>query len=111
MGFIAGFEREIAAAVTTAEGRILFEAVRAAGRMEVSEAAPRIRTLAASRDTDVDLRVEAILALPHVDPDCFEMLGDLTRSRNRDIAEAAEEAIEEQSMFADTGEDDFDEEE
>jgi HEAT repeat protein len=109
MGHIAGFEREIATAVETAEEPLLFEAVRAAGKMEVSAAAPRIRALATSGDADLDTRIAAIYALPHVDPDSYELLESLERSRNRDIAEAAADAVQELLMFTDTGEDDEDE--
>ncbi len=111
MGYIAGFEREIAAAVETAEGPLLYEAVQAAGQMEVSAAAPRIRALATSRHADLDLRVVAIHVLPHVDRDSFEVLETLQGSKNRDIAEAAEEAVEELLMFADTGDDDEEDDE
>jgi len=111
MGHITGFEREIAAAVETAEEPLLFEAVRAAGQMEVSAAAPRIRALAASHDADLDLRIAAIYALPHVDRDSFELLESLEQSRNRDIAEAAADAVQELRIFTDTGEDEDDEDE
>jgi hypothetical protein len=109
MGHITGFEHEIAAAVETAEEPLLFEAVRAAGQMEVSAAAPRIRALATSRDADLDLRIAAIYALPHVDRDSFELLESLEQSRNRDIAEAAADAVQELLMFTDTGEGEDDE--
>ena len=109
MGHITGFEREIAAAVETAEELLLFEAVTAAGRMEVSAAAPRIRAPAMSRAADLDTCIAAIYALPHVDLDSFELLESLEQSRNRDIAEAAGDAVQELLMFADVGEDDEDE--
>jgi HEAT repeat protein len=107
MGQATGFERTIAETVSTAEGPLLIEAVRAAANMGVSDAASRIRELATSSDADVDLRLAAIEALPQVDPDCFEVLDELTRSRNREIAEAAEYAVEELVTFADDGDDDF----
>jgi len=99
MGHITGFEGEIAAAVKTAEGTLLAQAVSAAGRMEVVAAGPRIRELATSPDTEHDLRIEAILALPHVDPDAFDLLETLERSRDRDVAAAAGEAQEELLLF------------
>src|SRR2546423_5505726 len=109
MGHITGFEREIAATVETAEEPLLFEAVRAAGQMEVSAAAPRIRALAKSGDADLDTRIAAIYALPHVDPDSFELLESLEQSRNRDIAEAAGEAVQELLLSSDIGDDEEDE--
>ena len=111
MGHITGFEREIAATVETAEEPLLFEAVRAAGQMEVSAAAPRIRALAKSGDADLDTRITAIYALPHVDPDSFELLESLEQSRNRDIAEAAGEAVQELLLSTDTGDDEEEEDE
>ncbi len=110
MGYVKGFEREIAETVHAADGALLLEAVIAAGNMSVSRAASHIRTLATSREEDLDLRLAAIEALPHVDPDCFEMLDDLTRSQNPEIVEAAEYALEEFGIFADSGDDELDEE-
>jgi hypothetical protein len=98
MGHIKGFASELAATVERAEGALLSEAVRAAGSMEVAAAAPRIRALATSANADLDLRLEAIHALPGVDPDCFELLDEMTRSRNRAIADAADEALSELSL-------------
>ena len=109
MGHITGFEREIAATVETAEEPLLFEAVRAAGQMGVSAAAPRIRALATSRGADLDTRIAAIYALPHVDPDSFELLESLEQSRNREIAEAAGEAVQELLLSSDIGDDEEDE--
>jgi hypothetical protein len=107
MGFVAGFEKMIAETVRTAEGQLLIEAVIAAGRMSVSAAASRIHKLATSRETDLDLRLDAIEALPHVDPDCSDTLEELTRSPKRKIAEAAEYALEELSIFGDTEDDEL----
>jgi hypothetical protein len=78
MGMIRGFEKEVAATVESARGELLFEAVRAAGRMEVTAAAPRIRALAASGKTPLELRLEAIRALPGVDRDCIDILDELS---------------------------------
>jgi HEAT repeat protein len=110
MGYVKGFEREIADTVQTAEGKLLLEAVIAAGNMGVSRAARRIRTLATSREEDLDLRLAAIEALPQLDPDCFELLDELTRARKREIAEAAEYALEELEIFADPGDDELEDE-
>lgn len=108
MGYVAGFEKTIAKTVRTAEGLLLIQAVRAAANMDVSAAASRIRELATSGEADLDLRLAAIDALPHVDPDCIDVLEDLTRSKKREIAEAAEYAVEELIMFEHDGDDDFD---
>jgi len=107
MGYVDGFAPEIAETVRTAEGTLLIEAVTAAGSMDVSGTATRIRALATSPEQDLDVRLAAIEALPHVDPDCFEVLDDLTRSRKPEIAEAAEYAIEELGIFDGTGDDEL----
>jgi len=108
MGYVAGFETTIAETVRTAEGLLLIQAVMSAGNMEVSAAASRIRELATSDDADLNLRLAAIEALPRVDPDCFEILDELTGAQNPEIAEAAEYAVEELLMFTDDVDDDFD---
>lgn len=95
MGVVPGFERELASLVATADGDLLFEAVRAAGAMEVRGAAGRIRRLAASEDTPRDLRIEAIVALPDVDAGCHELLEDLMESDDPEIADLAEDAMDE----------------
>ena len=92
MGMIAGFDKEVAAMVEKADGPLLFEAVRAAGGMGVRAAAPRIRDLATSAETPLDLRLEAIAALPAVDPGCIDILDELSQSSDAEIADAAEQA-------------------
>lgn len=95
MGMMTGFEKELVEVVISSEGVLLSEAVRSAGQIGATRAAPRIRELATSEETERDLRCEAILALPHVDPDAFEILDELTAAHDPVIAEAAEEALEE----------------
>lgn len=109
MGYIGGFESDIAAIVRSEEGPLLYEAVRSAGSRSVTEAADRIRELAASESAETDLRLVAIEALPHVDPDSFEILDALVQSKNEEIAEAAEAALEDLSLIGSA--EDFDEDE
>lgn len=109
MGYVTGFEREIAVAVQSESGKLLFEAVRAAGSMEVAAAAKRIRELATSPNTELDLRLAAIDALPHVDHDSFDLLERLSHSDDEEVAAAAEAALEELS-FDDEDDEDFDDE-
>lgn len=110
MGYVAGFEKEIAATVASASEHLLYEAVRAASSMEVSSTAQRIRDLATSGSTDHDLRLVAIEALVNVDPDPEDVLLPLTRSRDPEIAETAQAALDELLMTHELDEDDFDEE-
>jgi hypothetical protein len=95
MGYVAGFDKEIAATVESADDQLLYEAIRAASSMEVSSAAKRIRDLATSGDTEHDLRLVSIEALPNVDPDCEDILDTLAASRDREIAETAQAALDE----------------
>ena len=99
MGHVAGFEKEIEDAIGSSDGPMLYEAVRAAGRMEVFQTAVAIRKIAADDVADADLRIVAIEALPYVDDECQELLEELSSDSDRDIAEAAEAALDELSMF------------
>jgi hypothetical protein len=113
MGYVPGFDKEIAAAVKSESGKLLFEAVRAAGSMDVAGAAQRIRELATSKTVDPDLRLAAIDALPHVDRDSFDLLERLSHSDDEEVATAAEAALDELSIaesFDDEDDEDFDDE-
>jgi hypothetical protein len=109
MGYVGGFDPEIAATVAKAEGPILYEAVRAAGAMDVAEAAERIRQIATDNKADTELRLAAIEALPNVDDDCDEILETLSASDEEEIAEAAEAALDDLAETRELGDDDFDE--
>jgi hypothetical protein len=98
MGYIAGFEKEIAATLKSAEGLMLVEAVRSAGAQGVPAAAKRIGDLAMDEDADTTLRLVAIAALSNVHKNSEEILQELLESDDEDIAEAAEAALEEVSM-------------
>ena len=108
MGYLRGFDDEIAATVSSERDLLLYEAVRSAGRMQVAAAAPRIRELAASESTESDLRLAAIDALPSVDPDCRELLETLKHSSDAEVADSAAAALEELNMFETSDEDDDD---
>jgi hypothetical protein len=110
MGAVKGFEKELLDVVTNGEGIQLTEAVRSAGQMSVAGAAGPIRRLATSSKTERDLRLEAIAALPLVDAEAFEILDELSRSKDREIAEAAQEALHELLLDAGLDDDDIEEE-
>jgi hypothetical protein len=109
MGYVTGFEKEIAATIASASDELLYEAVAAAGAMRVSATASRIRDLATSGSTDPELRLAAIEALPDVDPECGEILKALAKSKDVEIAATAEAALEDLSLDEDFGE--YDDEE
>ena len=98
MGAMTGFEKELLEVVTHGEGVQLAEAVRSAGKIELKKAARTIRNFATSNKTERDLRLEAIRALPNVDADSFGVLEELSQSKDPEIAEAAEDAMEELTL-------------
>ena len=108
MGYVRGFERELLEVLRTADGDLLYEAVRAAGNAEVVEAAPILEAFALSDEADRDVRLEAIAALPSVDPECFDLLDELAESPDDEVRAAAEEALEELQMFGDDLDDEED---
>lgn len=111
MGYISGFDREIIESLSSSDRELVYEAVRAAGEMEIEAAARRVRELAQD-GTDRDVQIEAIYALPNVDLDAADLLDDLAESDDEEIAEAAEEALEEmqfrQRMNGEDDGEDFD---
>jgi hypothetical protein len=111
MGHVEGFESEIAAIVGSEKGLLLYEAVRAAGRMEVRAAATRIREIAVSESAETELRLVAIEALPGVDPDCEEVLQELMESEDEEIAVAAEDALDELALDLSLDDSEFDDDE
>jgi hypothetical protein len=98
MGYVPGFDREIAGVVNSASGDLLYEAIRSAANREVTEVAPRVRELA-QKSSDRDVQLAAIEALPLVDPKCEPLLEKLAQSKDEEIAEAAEAALEELELW------------
>jgi hypothetical protein len=94
MQYVEGFEPQILKALKSQDPEILGEAVSAAGAWGLDEAWPAIADLLASRQTPRSLLLRAIEAAPSFDPEeALELLGPLERSRDEDIAGAAEEAM------------------
>jgi len=106
MGHIAGFEKDLAALVRSAEGLMLVEAVRSAGAQGVTAAGKRIADVAMDERADLYLRLVAIAALSNVHKNSTEILEELTLSGNEEIVEAAEAALEEVSLDEDWDGDD-----
>ena len=94
MGYVKGFDREIVEAMSSTDGSILQEAVRAAGLAEVTGVERQLIDLTASRTADRDLRLTAIEALGGAGTDrATDILYELADSHDSDIAEAASEAL------------------
>ena len=111
MGQMAGFAAEILEAVKTQQGDSLLEAVRAAGRQGVLEAAPKIRDLARSEETELELRIAAILALPEVDRASGEILDALLDHSDAEIVAAAGEALDELELYSGFEDEELDDDE
>ena len=95
MGYVRGFEKEVLALLQDAEGDFLFEAVRAAAELGLEEGGGRIAELAESPETDPEVRLVAIEALPWVAPASRDLLEDLSSDDDEEIAAAAEDALDE----------------
>ncbi|HVR44791.1 MAG TPA: hypothetical protein VMS56_15265 [Thermoanaerobaculia bacterium] len=104
MGYLDGFDRELLETLKNETGDLLFEAVRSAGERETPGAAPIIAALARSPDADEDARLAAIAALPMIDRRSAGLLEELAGSDDEEIAEAAQEALEELRMYSMGGE-------
>jgi hypothetical protein len=116
MKWIDGFDAEIVESLQNPDPEIHEEAVGAAGDQEVDAAWDHLADLVSNRRTGKSLRLTAIEALSSVRPeDAGDVLEPLLVSKDKDIVEAAEEALSNAHMYANMGEDDdeddFDEDE
>jgi hypothetical protein len=109
MRYVRGFDKQILEALESADPKIRYEAVTAAGNRELDAAWPHISALVTSSATSKDLLLAAIEAAAVIRPrEAVPLLMDLADSEDEDIAEAADEAI---SMAESAADDDFDDEE
>ncbi len=101
MGYLSGFDDEIVEAFESGSEMVRFEAIRAAGQRVVKRLAGPLQALAGDPEADHEERLAAIEALPAMeDPRTFELLDELVAGPEKEIAEAAEEALGEVSMLA-----------
>lgn len=103
MGHLEGFEDELQEAYEVGESPLRQEAMLAVGRGPGGEVLTReILRVAADPKAPRDERLAAIEALAERQPDgAFEVLDELTADRDPEIAEAAEGALEEVSLWSD----------
>lgn len=100
MGFVTGFEEEILSSLESDVGAVRFEAIRAAGIRELADAGVYILEVASNPSEPVDLRVEAVEALAHINPpSTYEVLEELAHGRIPELSDAAEEALEELAVW------------
>ena len=95
MRWVSGFNKEIVESLESKNPDIHFEAVCAAGNKEVDAAWPHVAALVTSPNTPKELLLAAIDAAASIRPDeAKDVLGSLTYSKNKEISEAAIEAIQ-----------------
>ena len=100
MGFLKGFEQEILASLNDPSEDIRVEAIGSAGEQALTKAGPEILKVARAPKTSREMRIAAVDALPYLNPrGTEELLESLLTSPDEELAEAAEDALEELEMF------------
>jgi hypothetical protein len=95
MRFVKGFEKEILEALNSADARIHYNAVEAAGNWELESAWPHISQLVTSPNTEKSLRLAAIWAAASIHPHETDIIEPLVDSDDEDISETAMDALTE----------------
>lgn len=109
MRFVKGFDRQILEALQSDNEDIRYEAVIAAGQWGTRAAWPHIAKLLKSKKTEKELLLAAIEAAPYIHPgEAAKFIARLMDSRDGDIAEAAEEAMDMTDAMSDDDGDNFD---
>ena len=95
MHYVAGdWEKQVMESLNSQDEEIHFEAVRAAGGREVEAAWPHVVSLVKQAKTPKELKLAAIEAVSEIKPaEAERVLAPLLESRDKDIVEAADEAI------------------
>jgi hypothetical protein len=94
MSRVPGFDDQIMDALENADPEIHYEAVNSAGARELEAAWPHIVALIQEPSTPKDLLIAAIEAIGYIRPkDAEEILSDLARSSDEEIADAVSESI------------------
>lgn len=100
MGYLPGFTAEIEKGLDSEELPIARQALLAVGRAGIEELADRLLATAEDPDADRELRLAAIEALGELGPeDAEDLLAELGQSDDRELAAAAEEALEELELM------------
>jgi HEAT repeat protein len=91
----------VIAELDNANSEIRFEAARACGELEATEAVSKLITLIGDNDTDLEVQEMAIWALGRIGgPIAREALEQCLYSETETLALAAEEALEELNLFS-----------
>jgi hypothetical protein len=94
MRWVRGFDDRILEALKSADSRIHYEAVEAAGNWALDAAWPHVVALAQDARTEKSLLIAAIGAIASIRPaEAPAILVDLADSDDAEIAEAADDAL------------------
>jgi HEAT repeat protein len=113
MQYVRGFDAQILESLQSSDPLVRFHAIEAAGTWEVKAAFPVLERLVKDSRTPKNMRIAAIEAVASIHPEnAAENLWELTTNKDREIAEAASEAIQmaEATSGLDDDEDEDDEE-
>lgn len=103
MQWVRGFDNEILAALKSPDPEIQKEAVEAAGRWSMSAAWRQVAHILRDKHAPKRLRLTAIAASPEIrKEEAAALLQELTRSEDREIAEAADEVLLSMVLDSDT---------
>jgi len=94
MGYLAGFEAQLAEALQNPDPDIALEAVGAAVNHGMDEALPRLREILGAPPPDKEILLRAIDLVPEIWPEeADELLGYLVNAPDREIATVALDAL------------------
>ncbi len=104
MGYIAGFDEEILAALNSDDENVKSEALRAAGHQNLQKAGKTLAAVASDPHAAKPLRLAAIEALATVaPPNSLDLLNELYDDEDDEIAAMAEYALDERIIFGPDG--------
>jgi hypothetical protein len=94
MSYLSGFDAEILECLGDKDPEIHYEAVSAAGAWELDDAWDHVKGLVTDEKTEMDLRMAAMDSAACIRPEeAVEILEELSRSVDEELAEAALEAM------------------
>lgn len=94
MRFLPGFGERILEALDSSDMEVRYQAIRASENWALKSAWSRVVRVARDGSVEKDLRIAAIAAVGAIRPSAArEVLGELTVSRDEEIADAAFEAV------------------
>ncbi|MCG8462132.1 MAG: hypothetical protein MI919_38095 [Holophagales bacterium] len=117
MGFLPGFDRELLEALELEAPELRLEALRAVGQRGLDEAGGTLLAVVDDPNAPREQKIAAVAALGSVDaPGRLELLDRISGGPDEELAEVAEEALEELALYEESerilsGDYDFDDDE